>query len=193
MRFGAGFGVLVSGCSTVELPSKQVLPQATARARARAQDDEAAGVGARLPSSSSSSSTSQPGPKSRCLQLEQENVSRHLDDLGPTHLDLASPCSPPPRLNAALGARLPSSSSSSSTTQPGPKSRCHQPEPENTSRHLDDLGPIHLDHASPRSTPPRLDAAMTWLCSSHLNFIAALGFNSVPLGSALPLRTNESS
>jgi hypothetical protein len=116
MCLGAGFGVLVSGCSTVELPSKQVLPQATARARARAQDDEAAGVGARLPSSSSSSSTSQPGPKSRCLQLEQENVSRHLDDLGPTHLDLASPRSPPPRLNAALGARLPSSSSSSSTT-----------------------------------------------------------------------------
>ena len=131
----AGFGALVSGCSTVELPSKQVLPQATAGARARAQDNEAAGV----------------------------------------------------------AARLPSSSSSSSTTQPGPKSRCHQPEPENTSRHLDDLGPIHLDHALPRSTPPRLDAAMTWLCSSHLNFIAALGFNSEPLGSALPLRTNESS
>ena len=62
MSAGAGFGVLVSGCSTEELPSKQVLPQATAAARARAQDNEAAGVGARLPSSSSSSSTTLPGP-----------------------------------------------------------------------------------------------------------------------------------
>ena len=55
--WGSGFR-----CSTEELPSKQVLPQATAAARARAQENEAAGVGARLPSSSSSSSTTLPGP-----------------------------------------------------------------------------------------------------------------------------------
>ena len=85
---GAGFGALVSGCSTVELPSKQALPQATTGARARAPDDEPAGVGARLPSSPSSSLTSQLGPKSRCHLTEPENASRHLYNLDPTRLGL---------------------------------------------------------------------------------------------------------